>query len=46
MVFHTGDTKSNTPPIDRLKFGGLAQNEAHTAVADVIQNIFALMKIG
>lgn len=31
MAFHTDDIKSNTPPTDRLKFGGLAQNEAHTA---------------
>ena len=46
MAFHTDDTKSNTPPTDRLKFGGLAQNEAHTAAADVIPNTSALMKIG
>ena len=46
MAFHTDDTKSNTPPTDRLKFGGLAQNEAHTAVADVTPNTSALMKTG
>ena len=32
----------NRPP----KFGGLAQNAAHTAAADVIPNTSALMKIG
>jgi len=46
VVFHTDDTKSNTHPTDRLKFGGLAQNEVHTAAADVIPNTSALMKIG